>query len=359
MKRLSVDWSDLEAAFENSFFEHHYYFDRETGQVIMVSDDTYRQLEAIYEDVDDPDSDQVVDLKELLSKTDLSDWEQAAILEADHVETHWGSRIVEIPQVESYEAYGEMEEFIDTVQALRLRQQLQQAIQGRGAFGRFRQVLGNHLIEQERWYIFRQNRRRKEILRWLAEQGIAPVDVPPPAKVDMAEILEQRRQLLAEVLLFTQAAIRLPGIVRIALIGSLTTDKPDPKDADLLVTVMDDADLTQLATLGRKLQGHAQSFNRGGEVFLADPQHRYLGRTCPWKQCGLGIRASCDVLHCGQRPFLHDDLEDIQLDKSLIAQPPMVLWPKFVTHVPIPDDLAEIVIRPLQQDIEQRQGKSI
>jgi hypothetical protein len=79
--------------------------------------------------------------------------------------------------------------------------------------------------------------------------------------------------------------------------------------------------------LGRKLQGHAQNFGRGGDVFLADRQHRYLGRTCPWKQCGPGIRASCDALHCGRRPYLHDDLETIKLPPNLIASPPLELWP--------------------------------
>jgi predicted nucleotidyltransferase len=34
----------------------------------------------------------------------------------------------------------------------------------------------------------------------------------------------------------------------IALIGSIVTAKPTPKDIDLLVTVTDDADLTSLAT---------------------------------------------------------------------------------------------------------------
>jgi hypothetical protein len=128
--------------------------------------------------------------------------------------------------------------------------------------------------------------------------------------------LSPRHKLLDEVLIFVRAAVRIPGILRIALIGSLTTDKMDPKDADLLVTVTDDADLTPLATVGRKLQGHAQNFNRGGEVFLADPAHRYLGRICPWKQCGPGIRASCDALHCGRRPFLHDDLATISAPLS-------------------------------------------
>jgi predicted nucleotidyltransferase len=56
-----------------------------------------------------------------------------------------------------------------------------------------------------------------------------------------------------------RAAKRLPGITRIALIGSLTTNKANPKDADLLLSVTDDTDLTSLARLTRKLQGHAQT----------------------------------------------------------------------------------------------------
>lgn len=96
----------------------------------------------------------------------------------------------------------------------------------------------------------------------------------------------------------------MTGVIRIALIGSLATDKPDPKDANVLVTVTDDANLEPLATLGRKLAGHAQSFRRGGDVFLADPRGNYLGRTRPWRECAPGIRMRCDALHCGRRPYL-------------------------------------------------------
>jgi hypothetical protein len=150
------------------------------------------------------------------------------------------------------------------------------------------------------------------------------------------------------VLAFVHAASQLPGVVRIALIGSLTTDKPDPKDADVLVTVTDDADLTPLAKLGRKLQGHAQSFNRGGEVFLADPRGNYLGRTCPWKRCGPGIRERCDALHCGRRPYLHDDLETIHLPQDLIAAAPIELWPEIIARTPIPQDVGQGLIAPLR-----------
>jgi hypothetical protein len=162
-----------------------------------------------------------------------------------------------------------------------------------------------------------------------------------------------RAHLLAGVLAFTQAAGQMPGVTRIALIGSLTTDKPDPQDADVLVTVADDADLTLLAAHGRKLLGHVQSRGRGGEVFLANPGGGYVGRLCPWKRCGPGIRASCDALHCGRRPYLHDDMGAIQLLQPLIAAPPIELWPKVITRVMPPEDVEAGLLAPLRHKQSQ------
>jgi hypothetical protein len=99
----------------------------------------------------------------------------------------------------------------------------------------------------------------------------------------------------------------------------LATEKPAPKDVDLLIAVTDAADLTPMAHAARRLKGHAQSYNHGADVFVADPSEHYLGRLCPWKQCAPWIRASCDALHCGRRPFLHDDLTTIQLAPASAA----------------------------------------
>jgi hypothetical protein len=165
----------------------------------------------------------------------------------------------------------------------------------------------------------------------------------------MTNTLSHRPRFIAEARWFVRAASTLPGVVRIALIGSLTTNKPDPKDVDMLVTITDDSDLEPLAALGRKLRGHMQQVNRGGEVFLANVQGDYLGRTCPWKRCAPGIRLRCDALHCGLRPFLHDDLEDIQLDRALIAAPPLDLWPTVVIRSTLPDDVLQGLVEPLRQ----------
>jgi hypothetical protein len=129
-----------------------------------------------------------------------------------------------------------------------------------------------------------------------------------------------RPHLLTGVLRFVQAARQIDGVLRIALIGSLTT-KPDPKDADLLVTVRDDADLALLAAAERKLKGHTQQQNRGANIFLCSAEGLYLGRTCHWKECRPGVRLSCDAQHCGRCPLLYDDLQVIKLPWQIIAAP--------------------------------------
>jgi len=68
-----------------------------------------------------------------------------------------------------------------------------------------------------------------------------------------------RERFLDEVLRFVRSAANLPGVLRIALVGSILTDRPDPKDVDVLVSVADDAELAPLAALGRRLQGRLQS----------------------------------------------------------------------------------------------------
>jgi hypothetical protein len=108
-----------------------------------------------------------------------------------------------------------------------------------------------------------------------------------------------RDSLLEAALWFVRAAAQLSGVRRIAFVGSILSRRQRSKDIDLLVYVADDADLVPLASTARRLQGRLQSQNRGADVFLADEQHRYWGRTCSWKLCQPGIRASCDALHCG------------------------------------------------------------
>lgn len=154
-----------------------------------------------------------------------------------------------------------------------------------------------------------------------------------------------RAFLIAEAFRFVDAICSMPGIERIALVGSLTTDKPDPKDADLLVTVADDLDLGRLATESRKLKGRAQTRNRGADIFLANPAGQYIGRICHWRECAPGIRMSCDAQRCGKRKYLHDDLDAVRLGSQLVASPPVQLWPRVEYRGKPPADLMPFISR--------------
>ena len=155
--------------------------------------------------------------------------------------------------------------------------------------------------------------------------------------------LGHRSDLLDATIRFITSIVEVPGVQSVSLLGSIITDGSDPKDIDLLLTITDDTDVSVLAVHARRLQGRAQQLNRGADVFLADERGTYLGRTCHWKECRPGIRAACDALHCGRRPHLHYDLEDIRLDPRTVAAPPVTLWPQVVRRVVLPLDVERMI----------------
>ncbi|CAN5758350.1 hypothetical protein BH11PSE3_BH11PSE3_01630 [soil metagenome] len=118
----------------------------------------------------------------------------------------------------------------------------------------------------------------------------------------------------------------MPGVRRISLIGSLTTDKPLPKDKDLLVSIDEAVDFDGLVLLGRHLKGTMQSINLGVDIFLADESGRYIGRVCGFRECHL--RQACYAMNCGRRQHLNDDLDNVALDPAFVAEPPIDLHPK-------------------------------
>ena len=158
---------------------------------------------------------------------------------------------------------------------------------------------------------------------------------------------EPRPVLLAAVRDFVREAIGCAGVLRVALIGSLATDKPVPKDADVLVTIDGEMELTKLARAGRRLQGRAQNINLGGDIFLADAAGRYLGRICGYRECRP--RALCRARHCGLRDHLNDDLDVVTLAGELLAAPPIELWPDVIRRVPVPPDVEAILLAKLER----------
>ena len=343
MSKVKINWSDFELAAAARSSEAQGYLDAKTGAVFVVASETADLLQALLAEAPPNAS-----VDAVIAGADEPDWQKDALREAWRLEENLGNQLIHLADADLREDHRDLADFAATVHDAALRRTLERTIEGRAAVRRFREVVLGTFREREKWFVFQEQRRREKARAWLAGHG---VDVEWAHSEPLAEELARpapREHLLRGVLKFTQAAAQLPGVTRIALLGSLTREEPEPKDADVLVTVSDSMELAPLAKAGRQLAGHAQQLNRGADVFLANERGDYLGRACRWRECAPGIRSSCDALHCGRRPYLHDDLRDIRLKSNLVATPPIELWPAVHARVPTPDDVERVLLAPLR-----------
>jgi hypothetical protein len=150
VREVPVDWEALEDAFENNAPEVHSYLHLTTGEVLRVVDG-------------------------------VADPQMHARISAD-------PNYLRIDPVSSREQYRWMERFIPMVDEPELKGKLAQAIDGKGAFRRFKDVLMSYAEDRERWFTFRSERLRTFMEAWLSAHAIKAVprptwgDGPPSAE---------------------------------------------------------------------------------------------------------------------------------------------------------------------------------
>ena len=139
---VAVDWVELEGALENNSPELHSFLNKITGDVIRI----FRGSE----DAEDR-------LREVENSPDF----------------------LYIEPISSREQYRWMEEFIETVEEANLKDKLNIAIDGKGAFRRFKDVLVGYPAERERWFAKRAVKLRAHMKEWLTAKRIVPTNSPP------------------------------------------------------------------------------------------------------------------------------------------------------------------------------------
>ena len=137
---LKVNLEDLKDAFDSGFDEMWHYFDLETGEVVLVTGDTRHQLEVLLETTE---AQTVEASNQAIQNEAIPNWEKDSLYSAALVEFGYNSRFIEIPKADSRQGYEDMEAFIETVSNRHLQELLQVAIHGKGAFRRFKDVLGS------------------------------------------------------------------------------------------------------------------------------------------------------------------------------------------------------------------------
>ncbi len=176
-RRLTVDLGELANACDNASWEASYYLDLETGRIILITEDTRREFDQLAESMGDvPEAEWAAAFESALKEWDLPDWQRESVHDAGLVEADVGERYLQVPRADSRDGYRDMEAFIETVASERLAERLARAIQGRGAFRRFKDTLLDDPRERERWFAFREARQRERVLEWLESEDIEPVD---------------------------------------------------------------------------------------------------------------------------------------------------------------------------------------
>ena len=72
-----------------------------------------------------------------------------------------------------------MEEFIEETQDAVLKDKLNIAIDGKGAFRRFKDVLVGYPVDREIWFFKRGSKLRAHMKDWLSAKNIEPSNPPP------------------------------------------------------------------------------------------------------------------------------------------------------------------------------------
>ena len=112
------------------------------------------------------------------------------------------NRFIAIEAVPSRIQYQWLADFIGTVGEGEARTRMEAAINGKGAFRRFKDILLTLPDERRRWFEYRDQMMRHRIVEWIREQGIAPSNEAPwsPDEVYNPGLIEdaQPAQLLAQ-----------------------------------------------------------------------------------------------------------------------------------------------------------------
>jgi len=177
-RNLAVDLDGLVIALDTDSDEVRYFLDLETGEVIMVSDETRDLAEEIVNEI--PEDQEVTReaLEVAIEGRDEPDWLIEAAIQAALIEEGYGKRYLEVEPVETHDAYQDMETFIETVADPRLQRELERAISGRGAFRRFKDTLLDYPAERQRWFAFQNDVMRQRAIEWLHNNGIEPLPKP-------------------------------------------------------------------------------------------------------------------------------------------------------------------------------------
>lgn len=165
---MKVNFDEIQKAMEDTVRDSFDYFlDVETGEVIALSEEVLSEVQSsLYEgDYDELEDD--IESIEFDKEPDLPYWMEDEVELAMEVFLDEDGQYIRIPERKSAEAHKVMAEFIETVTDPILKEELATALNGKGAFRRFKDVLLDYPKERKKWHGYNAKAMKKVIIEWL------------------------------------------------------------------------------------------------------------------------------------------------------------------------------------------------
>lgn len=149
------------------------YWNRRTGEVIHLPNDA---LSAAEDEGDDESAEDEDDAEE--SAEFKGDFDEEMLEEARAIVSDDQGVFVELPSKFDIDEYRIMRDFCYSVTNKQISDVLCDAIQGRGAFGRFKACIRQHGIE-EKWYEYRDRALKEVVKGWCIAHELEYIDDEP------------------------------------------------------------------------------------------------------------------------------------------------------------------------------------
>ena len=149
---MKVNISEIVESMDMQSMEFTSFLNRKTGKIIGVMDEDFRSIDRAYED------------PELMSENEVKVFKELG----DFLE---GEDAVKLPTSFDLNEYDIMEDFINSLDNDFVRSQLSNAINGKGAFRRFKdRAFDLDVIED--WYKFKENSYKSIAIEWCKDNDI-------------------------------------------------------------------------------------------------------------------------------------------------------------------------------------------
>ena len=178
MRRLEIDFDEIQKAMEDVARDSFDYFlNLWNGAVITLSEDMLEEVEARLYEGDFDEIGDGVEYIEFSEEPKLPLWMEEEIELILDVILDKNKRYIRIPERYSSEAHQVMIDFLETSEELALKEELIHALNGKGAFRRFKDVLINYPKERKKWHGYNAQAMKRVITEWLRSLEIEPLQI--------------------------------------------------------------------------------------------------------------------------------------------------------------------------------------